>query len=103
MFFKIENESVCLKYTEIWNIFNKSISIKFHSQPIYDDKYVSTKVKTFSDMINTIFLGNEIPREKNHYICIAAFCIDSVLNIDKKNYYQASLEQCKYKIKKESN
>ena len=69
---------------------------------MYDDKYIKTKVKTFSSMINTLFSGNEIPRERNHYICIAAICIDSALRIEKKNYPQVYLEQCKYKIKKES-
>ena len=51
-------------------------------------------------MINTLFSGNEIPRERNHYICIAAICIDSVLRIEKKNYPRDYLEQCKCKIKK---
>ena len=67
---------------------------------IYDDKYIKTKVKTFSSMINTLFSGNEIPKERNHYICIAAICIDSVLRVDKKNYLQVYLEPCKNKIKK---
>ena len=67
---------------------------------IYDEKYIKTKAKTFSNMINTLFPGNEIPKEKNHYICIAAVCIDSTLRIDKKNYPQVYFEQCKYKIKK---
>ena len=51
-------------------------------------------------MVNTIFSGNEIPRERNHYVCIAAICIDSVLKIEKKNYPQVYSEQCKYKIKR---
>ena len=51
-------------------------------------------------MINTLFSGNEIPKERNHYICIAAICIDFVLRVDKKNYPQVYLEQCKYKIKR---
>ena len=38
--------------------------------------------------------------EKNHYICIPAMDIDSVLRIDKKAYPQAYLEECKYKLKK---
>ena len=51
-------------------------------------------------MINTFFSGNEIPKERNHYICIAAICIDSILRVDEKNYPQVYLEQCKYIIKK---
>ena len=38
--------------------------------------------------------------KKNHYICIPAIDIDSVLKIEKRSYPQAYLEQCKYKLKK---
>ena len=51
-------------------------------------------------MINTLFSGNGIPKERNHFICIAAICIDSVLKVDKKDYPQVYLEQCKYEIKR---
>ena len=51
-------------------------------------------------MINTPVSGDEIPKEKNHYICITAICIDSILKVDKKNYPQVYLEQFIYKIKK---
>ena len=64
MSFKIEGESVYLKYTEIWNKIKKSPNTRFHSQLIYDDKYIKTKVKTFNSMINTLFSGNEIPKKK---------------------------------------
>ena len=43
MSFKIEDESVYLKYTEIWNKIKKSLYTRFHSQPIYDDKYIKLK------------------------------------------------------------
>ena len=55
MSFKIGDESVDLKYTEIWNKIKKLLNTRFHSQPIYDGKYIKTKVKTFSGMINTLF------------------------------------------------
>ena len=51
-------------------------------------------------MINTLFSGDKIPKEKINYVCIPAVCIDSILRADKKNYPQVYLEQCKYKIKK---
>ena len=38
--------------------------------------------------------------KKNHYTCISAIDIDSVLKIAKRAYAQAYLEQCKYKLKK---
>ena len=95
MSFKIEDESVYLKYTEIWNKIKKSLNARFHSHPIYDDKYIKTKVKTFSSMVNTFFLENEISKERNHYICIAEIFIDSVLRREKKNYPQVYLKQKK--------
>ena len=88
------------KYTKIRNKIKKWLHTRFHSQPIYDDKYIKTKVKAFSNMINTLFSGKEFPKERNHYICIAAICIDSALKVDKKNHPQVYLEQWKYKTKK---
>ena len=76
------------------------LSVKFHSQPIYDDKYIETKVKTFGETINTLFSNNRIPKERSHYICIAAICVDSVLKVEGKIHPQVYLEQCKYKEKK---
>ena len=51
-------------------------------------------------MIKTLFDGNEIPKERIEYACIACISIDSVLKVIKKNHAQVYLEQCKYKVKK---
>ena len=63
MSFKIEEESVNSKYAEIWNKTESILNVKFHSQPIYDDKYIKTKVKAFNNTINTLFSGDKIPKE----------------------------------------
>ena len=54
----------------------------------------------FNDVIKTNFLGDEIQKENMHYTCIACITIDSVMKMEKKNYPQVYLEECKYKIKK---
>ena len=41
-------------------------------------------------MTNTFFSDSEIPKERNHYICIAAICIDSELKVDKKNILKST-------------
>ena len=97
MSFKIEDEDAYLKYNEIWNKIQSILNVKFYIQPIYDDKYLRTKVKIFNNTINTLFSGDEIPKERINYVCISAISIDSVLRRDKKNYPQVYLEQCKYK------
>ena len=35
-----------------------------------------------------------------HYTCIACITTDSVMRMEKKNFPQVYLEECKYKIKK---
>ena len=58
-------------------------------------------MKIFDRINRTTFTNNAIPIEKNHYTCIPAIDIDSVLKIDNKRVYaEAYLEQCKYKLKK---
>ena len=85
MSFKAEDDSVYLKYNEIWNKIKELLGgVKFHSDSIYDDSYIKTKVKTFSEMIKTLFDGNEIPKERIEYACIACISIDSVLKVIKK-------------------
>ena len=75
------------------------MKIKFHSFPVYDKKYLKTKVTEYDDIIKTNFLGNDVPKENMHYTCIACITIDSVMRMEKKNYPQVYLEECKYKIK----
>ena len=69
-------------------------------QVLLNDKYILAKLKIFRKKNLTPFNNNIIPSEKNHYICIPAIDIDSVLKINKKAYPQAYLEECKYKLKK---
>ena len=73
----------------------------FHSKPVYDEKYIKGRVKKFNGVVNTIFWNDKIPKENVQCTCIAVINIDSsVMKMDKKNYPQVYLEECKYEIKK---
>ena len=96
----VKDDSVLNKYNEIWNKIKEKLSIKFYSEPVYDQTYIKAKVREFDGKIKTNFLGNEIPKENMHYTCIACITIDSVMKMDKKNYPQVYLEECKYRVKK---
>ena len=39
-------------------------------------------------------------KENEHYTSIACLTIDSVMRMEKKNYLQVYLEECKYRMKK---
>ena len=96
----IKNSEVWEKYEEIWDLIKNKLGIKFHSEPIYENKYLKAKVREFDGNIKTNFLGNDLPKENTYYTCIACITIDSVLKMNKKNYPQVYLEECKYKVKK---
>ena len=99
--FVADDKEVYEKYDEIWNdVVKILLKLKFTASPIRDDKYILAKLKIFNKVNRTTFTNNIVPMEKNHYICIPAIDIDSVLKIDKKAFPQAYLEQCKYKLKK---
>ena len=100
MSFMVKHVSVLNKYSEIWNRIKEKLSIKFHSMPVYDETQIKAKVREFDDKIKGNFFGDEIPKENMHYTCIACITIDSVMRMDKKNYPQVYLEECKYKAKK---
>ena len=101
MSFVTDNKEVYKKYDEIWNVVKSLLKLKFAASPIRDDKCILAKLKIFKKKNIATFNNNNIfPIEKDHYICIPAIDIDSVLKIDKKSYPQAYLEECKYKLKK---
>ena len=84
MSFLIKDDEVWDRYDEIWDAIKDKLSIKFHSKPVYEYKYLKAKVREFDGVIKTNFLGNDMPKENMHYTCIACITIDSVINIDKK-------------------
>ena len=99
MSFLIKNSEVWEKCEDIWDVIKNKLNIKFHSQPIYENKYLKVKVREFNGNIKINFLGNN-EKKRKYYTCIACITLDSVLKMNKKNYPQVYLEECKYKVKK---
>ena len=62
---------------------------------VYDKKYIKAKVREFNVVIKTNFLGDETPKEKFHYAYIVCWAIDTVMRMEKNNYPQVYLEECK--------
>ena len=50
------------KRSEICGTIKNKLSIKFHSEPVYENKYLKAKVREFDGVIKTIFLGNDMPK-----------------------------------------
>ena len=82
MSFLIKNSEVWEKYEDIWNVIKNKLNIKFHSQPIFENKYFKTKVREFDGNLYCLY----------NY----CFCYEN----EQKHYPQIYLEECKYKVKK---
>ena len=51
----IRNNEVWERYEDTRNVIKNKLKIKFHSQPIYENKYLKAKVREFDSDINTNF------------------------------------------------
>ena len=78
------------------------MNIEFDSEPVYgdNDKYIKTKIKMFEDRVNTNFQVKKVPKENASYKCLSLIMLDSVITVNKKNYLETLLEECKYVIRK---
>ena len=77
MSFIIKDDMCLNKYNEIWDKIKETLSIKFDSMPVYDERYIKAKVRECNGVIKTNFLSDKVPKENEHYACI-----DSIDSID---------------------
>ena len=93
IYFLIKDEKLSEKY----NI----IKTKFGSNPVYNEKYVKTKMKVYDKKINRDFHSNKMLKESSEFLCLSVILLYSVYIKDNKHYPQVLLEECKYIIKEE--
>ena len=78
-----------------WNL-GKSLKKEFDSEPVYNEKYLKSKINSCNGEINTNFHNNKIPKEGSQFTCLSVNLIDSVFRTGKNYYPQVFLEECKY-------
>ena len=49
MYFLIEDDDLLEKYDTIWHKFSTDIKKEFDSEPVYDKKFLKTKIKSYRD------------------------------------------------------
>ena len=77
----------------------KIVSKKCDREPVYNEKYLKVKIKSFNVKINTNFHNNKIPKEGSQFICLSVILIDSVFRTGNNYYGQLFVEKCKYDVK----
>ena len=100
--FKISDNKLLKKYTQIWEKVTNSLNLKFDSEPVYGDnnKYIKTEIKIYDGNVKTTFQDKKVPKENASCKCLSLIMLDSIVKVKKKCYPQTLLEECKYEIKK---
>ena len=57
MSFFIKEDEVWEKYENIWDVIKNKLGIKFHSEPIYEQKYLNAKVREFDGVTKAKLFG----------------------------------------------
>ena len=63
MSFMVKDDSALVKYSEIWNKIKELIDKKAHSEVIYHDKYIKTKIKAFNPVVHTNFHSKRLQKK----------------------------------------
>ena len=69
---------------------------KFDSEPVYNEKYLKAKIKSYNGKINTNFHNSKIPKEVSQFIFLLVVLNDYVFRTGKNYYPQVFLEEYKY-------
>ena len=64
MSFLVNDAESLIKYIEIWNKIRDLINKKFDSEPVFNNKYINTKIKLYNNDKNNI---REVPKENCAY------------------------------------
>ena len=96
MSLRVNDEQLFKKYNKIWKKVEKLMRIDSERKPTYGcgDKYIKTKIKTYTDIIITNFHNKKMPKEKVSRKFLSIIMSDSVIESDENYYPQTFLEEC---------
>ena len=70
MFFLVQDNKLLEKYNEIREKVSNIIKKGFDGEPVYNDKYLKNKIKSYKGKVNTNFHSDKIPKEGSNCICL---------------------------------
>ena len=82
--FHIDDEKLLIKYKATWTKTEDLENIKLKDLPVYDDRYMKIKVRTFGDKVYTNFHGLNVPEDDTECESFSVISIDSLLIYNKK-------------------
>ena len=60
-----KDDELLKKYNKVWKKVKNTINKEFNSKPVYDEKYLKGKIKSYNGKINTNFHNSKIPKENS--------------------------------------
>ena len=96
--FHIDKGKLLEKYKAVWTRIEDFKNIKLNALPVYGDRYIKTKIKTFGNKVYINFRGLTVPEDDIQCGSFTIFSIDSLLVYNKKYYLQVYLGNCAYEI-----
>ena len=77
--------------TKFWKK-SATLTKKFDSKPVYNGKYLKTKIKSYNGKINTNFHNNKKAKESSQFIYLTLILVDYVYKTSNNYYPQVILE-----------
>ena len=83
MSFLRKDDEFLEKYNEIWKKVENSIKKEFGSEPVYNEKYLKAKMKSYNGKISTDFLNTNRLKEGSQFTHLSEILVDSVFRTGK--------------------
>ena len=72
---------------EIWDKINNLLKKGFDIEPVYNDKYIKTKIKIYNNIVYTNFQYNKKSKDNEYFTCLSVILLDSTFANSDKEYY----------------
>ena len=96
MSFFTDHNEILERYTKISEKISDLIDKKFDSAPVYNNKYINTKIRSYNNDNDN--KNNKLPEKNKAYTCMSLISLDSIIKSNKKYYPQTLLQECVYKL-----
>ena len=94
MSFCRDDEKLLEKYKAIWTKIEDIKNIELNALPVYDDRYIKPKIRTYDDKVYTNFRGLNMPEDDIQCDSFTVISIDSLVIYDNKYYLKEYWKLC---------
>ena len=98
MSFYTDDDKQLGMYKTIWSKIKVLKTIELNAFPVYDDRYLKSKIRTHGDKVYTNFVGLKNLENNIGWESFTVISIDSLFAYENKYYLKVYVDNCAYKI-----